>query len=65
MQYIYVEAAIIAIILAFPLFFTSRHLGRTLGFFAVVAGVSVLLMTLPGTSSMLQNAYAAAYRAVD
>jgi hypothetical protein len=65
MDVIYMEAGMAGIILAFPLFFASTHLVRILGYFVVVGAAAVLLMTLPATSTMLQNAYAAFSRAVD
>lgn len=64
MQFVYTAVALLAVLLAFPLFFTSSILSRTLGIFTVIAAVVAMLLIMPQTSSALQDAYDVASRAV-
>jgi hypothetical protein len=63
MKFAQMEIAFLVLLLAIPLLFTSKHLGKALGLFIVIAGTTALLLTIPKVSSALHDACNIASRA--
>jgi hypothetical protein len=56
---------LLVLILSIPLFFTSKHLGKTLGILVVIAVVVAWLISTQGASGVLQGAYRYAMQAAN